>query len=387
MTRSPGVTLSGITWDHSRGLLPLLATAQRFEELHPGVTITWGKRSLQAFADAPIEDLAQRFDLLIVDHPFVGFAGKHPTLVPLDQHLPAPFLADQAANSVGASHASYADNGHQWALAVDAAAPVSAHRPDLLERFQVELPRTWEDLVALAQRGLVVLPAIPVDALMHTYMLCIALGSEPGGSPDGLVDPQVGATALAMLRELVFAAGLENLQRNPIRVYEAMVGGDGHVYCPFAYGYSNYARPSYARAPLRFGGLIDVGGRRLRSALGGTGLAISRGCRGEALDIALAYAAFVASPECQRGLYVESGGQPGHRTAWLDPEADRHTGDFFRRTLPTVDEAYLRPRFDGYIPFQDEAGEIVHAYLRDGGDSAAAVANLNELYREARPDA
>lgn len=387
MTRSPGVALTGITWDHSRGLLPLLATAQRFGELHPGLTIDWQKRSLQAFADAPIAELAERFDLLIIDHPFAGFAARHPTLVPLDRHLPAPFLADHAAHGVGASHASYAAGDHQWALAVDAATPVSAHRPDLLDRFEVELPRTWAELLALARRGLVALPAVPVDALMHVYMLCLALGSEPGTAADGLVDPAVGATALELLRELVAAAGPANLDRNPIRVYEAMVGGDDLVYCPFAYGYANYARPSYARKPLRFGGLVEFDGRRLRSTLGGTGLAVSARCRGEALAAALAYAAYVASADTQRGLYAESGGQPGHRAAWLDPETNRASDGFYRRTLPTLDEAFLRPRFAGYIPFQDEAGRIVHAHLREGGDPAAAVAALNRRYREALADA
>jgi len=43
--------LRGITWDHTRGFLPMVATAQRFSELHPDVRITWEKRSLQHFAD------------------------------------------------------------------------------------------------------------------------------------------------------------------------------------------------------------------------------------------------------------------------------------------------------------------------------------------------
>ncbi len=52
------IELTGITWNHTRGLLPMLATAQQFEETHPGITIRWEKRSLQAFADAPLSELA-----------------------------------------------------------------------------------------------------------------------------------------------------------------------------------------------------------------------------------------------------------------------------------------------------------------------------------------
>jgi multiple sugar transport system substrate-binding protein len=373
------ITLTGITWNHTRGLLPLVATAQRFGELHPDVMIEWQRRSLQEFADAPIERLAGRFDLLIIDHPFAGYAATHPTLLALDEHLPAAFLADQAANSVGASHASYALGGHQWALAVDAATPVSAYRPDLLERYDTQPPATWEELLALARRGLVALPAIPIDSLMHFYMLCIGLGETPFVNTEQMVSPDVGVAALDMLRELVGLCAPACLGRNPIATYEALVGGDELVYCPFAYGYSNYARAEYTARPLRFGGLVRLNGRPLRSTLGGTGLAISARCRD--MGPALEYAQFVTSPNCQRGMYATSGGQPGHRQAWLDPALNQACGNFFLDTLPTLDAAYLRPRYLGYIPFQDHAGPIVQRYLRDGGDARAALAEIDGLYR------
>lgn len=377
-------SLTGITWNHTRGYLPLVAAAQRFADRDPAVEIVWQKRSLQEFADFPIERLAESFDLLVIDHPFVGYAAAHPTLLPLDEHLPADFLADQEANSVGRSYESYLAGGHLWALPMDAATPVSAHRPDLLARHEVLLPETWDDLLALARRGLVALPAIPVDALMAFYMLCLGHGEEPFQDNEVVVGDATGVAALEALRELVARCEPACLERNPIRTYEAMLARDDLVYCPFAYGYSTYAQTAYAPTPLRFGGLVALDGRRLRSTLGGTGLAISRRCRD--LDLALAYAQFVASPACQRGLYALAGGQPGHRAAWLDPEVNARAGDFYRDTLPTLDEAYLRPRYDGYIPFQDRAGEVVHAYLRDGGDPRQTLAEINRLYRESRPD-
>ena len=70
------VKLTGITWNHTRGYLPLVATAQRFADQHPDVSIEWHRRSLQEFADFPIERLAERFDLLVIDHPFAGHAGE-----------------------------------------------------------------------------------------------------------------------------------------------------------------------------------------------------------------------------------------------------------------------------------------------------------------------
>jgi multiple sugar transport system substrate-binding protein len=372
--------LTGITWNHTRGLLPLIATAQRFGEMYPDIEITWEKRSLQAFADFPIERLAEKFDLIIIDHPFAGHAATHPTLLPLDEYLPADYLADQAANSVGVSHPSYNFGGHQWALAVDAATPVSAYRPDLLARYETAVPETWEDLLALARRGLVAVPAIPIDSLMNFYMLCLALGEEPFLDSEQVVSHAVGAAALEALRELVSLCDPACLRRNPIATYEALVEGDSLVYSTFAYGYSNYARPDYTANTLRFAGLVKFNGQPLRSTLGGTGLAISNRC--ENVEEAVAYTRFVGSSECQRGMYFTSGGQPGHRGAWLDQTVNRASNNFFLDTLPTLDQAYLRPRYPGYIKFQDHAGPVVHRYLIEGGNPEITLAGINALYRE-----
>jgi len=380
MARS--VTLTGITWNHTRGYVPMEATAQRFMDEHPHVEIAWQKRSLKDFGDFPIQRLAERFDLLIIDHPFAGYAAAHPVLVPLDEHLPADYLADQEANSVGTSYSSYVAGGHLWALPVDTATPVSGHRPDLLEKHGTAVPDTWDDLLALARRGLVAVPAAAVDSLMNLYMLCLALGEEPFQLNDEIVDRDIGIAALELLGELVDLCGLENIDRNPIRTWELLSRTDRYVYCPFAYGYSNYGRADYTDHRLQFGGLVTVNGKRLRSTLGGTGLAISSRC--QEIEAAVAYAAYVASPSCQTGFYTLTGGQPGHRAAWLDPFNNRLCNGFFEDTLPTLDDAYLRPRYSGYIPFQDHAGDLVRDYLRDGGDAGATFERINALYRESR---
>jgi len=379
-----GVTLTGITWNHSRGLVPLVATAQRVMDADPEVAIAWQTRSLKEFGDFPIQRLAESFDLLIIDHPFAGYAAAHPVLVPLDDHLPADYLADQAANSVGPSYESYIAGGHLWALPVDAATPISGHRPDLLARYDARLPETWDELLVLAGRGLVAVPGTAVDSLMNVSMLCLGLGEEPFRDDDRIVPDETGVAALETLRELHARCGPANFERNPIRTWDALTRGDDLVYCPFAYGYANYGRTDYTDKPLRFGGLVALHGQRLRSTLGGTGLAISARCTGEALATALRYAEYVTSPACQTGLYTLTGGQPGHRRAWLDPALDDLTNGFFRDTLPTLDEAYLRPRYSGYIPFQDAGGDVVRDYLRHGGNVRATLQTLNKLYRESK---
>jgi multiple sugar transport system substrate-binding protein len=376
------VHLRGITWNHTRGFLPMVATAQRFSELHPEVQITWEKRSLQQFADSPLADLAARFDLMVIDHPSIGEAAAHGLVLALDEHLPADFLRDQAANSVGRSHESYLYDGHLYALAIDAATPVAGWRPDLLARAHAEVPRTWDELFALARRGLVTVPAIPIDSLMHLFMMSNALGGEPFSTPDEVLPHQPGREALALLRELVQLAAPGSLDRNPIRTWQLLADSDEVAYCPFAYGYSNYSREGYAAARLQAGELVRFRGSPLRSTLGGAGLAISRACRH--VPEALAYAEWVASGEVQRTIYTRSGGQPGHRSAWLDAENNRDTLNFFAATLPTLDAAWVRPRFPGFIAFQDAASTIVHRYLQTGGREQEVLAELSAALRQHR---
>lgn len=373
---SPAV-LKGITWGHSRGFVPMVATAQRYAELHPGVRIHWELRSLQAFADQSIEALAKDYDLLVIDHPSIGEAAAHGLFLALDPHLPADFLRDQAQQSVGQSNHSYVYAGHQWALATDAATPVSAARPDVLQRHGCAIPDTWEELIALARRKLVAFAGMKIDCLMHWYMLCINEGAEPFTETHRIVAPEAGVRALLALKELVDACGPDCLKHNPIAAYELLSTTDDYGYSPFAYGYTNYARPSYTRRTLQFGGLVSRNGQRLRSTLGGAGLAISANCkeRQHALD----YASFVASAETQTGLYTAMAGQPGHRAAWLNEENNRITENFFRNTLTTLDEAYLRPRYPAYITFQEKAPAVVASFLEGKIDAQAAWTGLNAL--------
>ena len=53
-------------------------------------------------------------------------------------------------------------------------------------------------------------------------------------------------------------------------------------------------------------------------------------------------------------------------------------------TRQTLDTAWLRPRYDGYMALQDRAGDILHACLRCEATEAATLAALNAAYRESR---
>ena len=171
---------------------------------------------------------------------------------------------------------------------------------------------------------------------------------------------------------------------NPIEVAERMTATDDFAWNAFAYTYNNYSREGFARARLRFGDLISLErkGPRLRSVLGGTGIAISSNCNHA--EAAFDYTYFVANGTTQRALYVHAGGQPSHCAAWNDPPADEFCGGFFSGTRTAQMEAFIRPRYSGYVSLQTDGGSALQEALRDGRDTEAVLGKLDALYRESR---
>ena len=378
------IQLTGITWDHSRALPPLVATAQRYEEAHPRVRIHWQKRTLDEFGHMPIDVLAQKFDLIVIDHPWAGFAFAKNLMLDLKPLVPAATLAELAENSVGQTFNSYDYDGKLLALPIDAATPAPSWRPDLLERAGVQPSQTWAEAVALAQRKLAIIPGFNADLFLHFIMLVKSLGAEPCATPEEIAPREIMSRAIELLRELTAPMPREIFKLNPIQVAERMTTTDDFAWNAFAYTYNNYARDGFASKQLRFGNLLSLqpGGPRLRSVLGGTGIAISANCKHVAA--ALDYALFTASGATQRTIYTQAGGQPSHRAAWTDAAANLLCGGFFNDTRTTQEEAFVRPRYVGYVPLQTEGGNALQDHLRDGGSANAALDNLNELYRQSR---
>jgi multiple sugar transport system substrate-binding protein len=373
--------LKGITWAHSRGLTPLLAAAQRYQELFSDVEIAWEKRSLQHFADYPLEKLTPLYDLLIIDHPWVGCADATRCVLPLDQHLSKAYLDEQAQHSVGLSHPSYEYGGHQWALAIDAATPAASYRPDLLAQHDTPVPQTWEEVMALAAKGRVAVPAIPIDLLMNFYTFCIACGNTPFQQEEEVIDQQTGLQALAVMQHLYAQVNPVMFTCNPIKVAELMSRTGDYWYCPFAYCYSNYARTGYADHLLQYADVVTfINGYKLQTTIGGTGIAVS--AFSQHPEEALRFAEMVVSPSWQSTLYVQHGGQPGHLSAWTDVVANKLTHRFFQEVLPAMQRGYMRPRYNGYLYFQDHAGDPLHQYLKEGGNPASVLEAMNNLYRQ-----
>jgi multiple sugar transport system substrate-binding protein len=378
------ITLKGVTWNHDRGLAPMVATARRFAEDHPDLRIEWEARSLHEFGDSSVKTFAGRYDLIVLDHPFMGAVAQDRCLVALDEYVPQTTLDTLQSESVGVSHQSYFYDGHQWALAIDAAAQVAGYRADLLKAAGARVPETWDEVFELAKicPGFVSLPLFPLDSLMCFFSLCANAG-YPAFSEDAsrVVNHHVGESALLRLRALAKNSTAEALTENPIAVWERMSTTDEIAYCPLAFGYSNYARNGYRRSLLSFANIPSSGALGCAGAtLGGAGIAVSQRCT--EVESAVQYATWVAGADCQRTLYVQSGGQPANKCAWMDAEANALTNGFFQSTLPTVEKAFLRPRFAGFPQFQNAAFDSVWKFLKGEGSPEVTLNTLDELYRK-----
>ena len=84
----------------------------------------------------------------------------------------------------------------------------------------------------------------------------------------------------------------------------------------------------------------------------------------------------------QRGLYASSGGQPGPATAWEDDAVNAAAGNFYRDTRKTLEGAYVRPRHNGYMAFQDAASKRLNAGLINRENAAAILSDIDRMFRE-----
>ncbi|WP_327635454.1 extracellular solute-binding protein [Kribbella sp. NBC_00482] len=365
-------TLRGMTWEHPRGYDCQVAAAKEYAR-RTGVDVQWEYRSLQAFADEPIEGLASRYDLLVIDHPHVPLAASEGLLAPLDGAGHDEELAALANDAVGDSHASYTHDGHQYGLATDSAAQVAVHRPDLLPTP----PTDWDGVLELARDGRVLWPAKPIDSYSTLCTLAANRGTPVAAEPGRfLADADAGAV-LDLMHQLAERVPEWCLAANPIEVAEALSGDGQWAYAPLAYGYTNYSRSAFRPHRLKY---VDIpaGPRGVAgSQLGGAGIAVS--AYTQELDPARAYAVWLASPEVQAGVYYDAGGQPGYASSWDDDRLNEDSWDFFRGTRQTLEGAWVRPRTAGYMEFQDVVSPWVTSALRGELTDAELVRRANTL--------
>jgi multiple sugar transport system substrate-binding protein len=388
-----GRPLRGITWDHPRGYAAL-AELQRLDAeavteygAMPG-PLTWDRQPLAGFESEPIAGLAERYDVLVVDHPGIGAARA--ALRPLDEVFTAVELAAWEAAAVGSSFASYRYVGHQWALPLDAAAQICVMRSDVTRGRPA--PRTWQEVVGLAREMPVALVLGGPHALLTVLAICVAQGVPPvteagdgtpaGGFADDAATRDAVLTGLGLLADLCAHTDLTLAGGNPVDVLEAMVARDAAACCPLVYGYVTYSTPGqrpHLLAPHNAPSWQPAG--RPGSVLGGAGVAISRRVGDEDIEGVRAHLRRLLAEPVQAELVPRAGGQPALRAAWQSADINAACGSFYQQTRATLDQAWVRPRYQGWIAFQQEGSAVIREGLRSRVAPRAILPQLQSVFR------
>jgi multiple sugar transport system substrate-binding protein len=77
----------------------------------------------------------------------------------------------------------------------------------------------------------------------------------------------------------------------------------------------------------------------------------------------------------------QAGGQAALRAAWESDSVNAACGNFYRLTRATLDQAWVRPRFPGWIAFQDRGSAIVREGLRGRATPGEVLRELRAAFR------
>lgn len=376
------ILLKGMTWQSRRACDPLAASLPAFRALHPDIDIAWTARTLAGFEFEPVEQLARHHDLIILDHPFMGDAARKGYLLDLDETL-----TGKDSDYIGPSLATYRFAGSTYAVPVDAACQVSAYRPDVMRALDRPPPKTWREVLSLGQHAArhgrkLAIGLSGVHSLMTFFTLMAGLGRPCADTPDEpFCDSVTAREALAMLRALLPFCPPEVFDWNSIRLHEVMVEEDLFAFCPAVYCYATYAEADQRR-PLRFADLPGIAAASPRgSTIGGTGLAVSAYCKTP--EAALSYAAFAASATAQLG-FGHHHGQPARIEAWADAAIDQAYGGCFSATRASLESSWIRPRYAGYLGFQEHGGQLVESHLRGDIPENVLLSRLQDAFAASR---
>lgn len=366
-----------LTWDHPRGYNALAAASDKARQ-DGLVGIIWDKQPLEGFESHPIADLCARYDLVVLDHPHVGEAVAQDCLQQLEDVFGAETLAAIGRETIGPCLSSYYYAGATWALPLDAATQVMAVRPDLLDGPP---PVTWAEVEALSEKtGKVALSLAGPHAFLSFVSAAAAFGEEAGREGDDyLMTERTGVEAYELLARLAAKSPPSVRTLNPIGILGHMAAVDDVALCPLIYGYVNYSAPASAHRVSFHDAPRAATGGRPGSTLGGTGIGISRRC--EITRELKQHLLWLMGEEAQIRFIPGHEGQPSRREAWHDAGVSRAWGGFYAQTADTLENAYVRPRFNGYIKFQTEASAMLRHAFDEGQDAVSTVQLLNANYR------
>jgi multiple sugar transport system substrate-binding protein len=318
---------------------PMPGLLREFERRHPGVRVrseplTWTSDEQHQFYVINLDGATPTFDVLMLDVIWVPEFARAGWLLDLAPWVTREELAPHFPAAVEAA----TWGGGVWAMPWNMNAGLLYYRADLLDRYGLAPPRTWDELVEQAERirageGDARLDGVLWQGKQYEGLVCNVLehfwGSGTRLLDDGgrvLPDAERAAGALAFMRGLIergvspgwVTAGDEELTRRPF--------GDGRAVFlrswPYALDLFEQAgspvrgRVGLAPLPGHAGGTPGAG------ATGGFHLGVNR--RARHAEAAVALVRFLAREPAQRALTAPGVAlYPSRMALYHDPEIVR----------------------------------------------------------------
>ena len=296
---------------------PLPGLLREFERRHPGVTVrseplTWTSDEQHQFYVINLEGASPTFDVLMLDVIWVPEFAQAGWLLDL-----APWVTrEELAPHFPAAVAAATWGGGVWGMPWNMNVGVVYYRADLLAKYGLQPPRTWEELAAQAERvrageGDARLDGVLWQGKQYEGLVCNVL-EHFWASGAVLIDdrgrvlPQAdrAAAALTFMRGLIdrglspgwVTAGDEELTRRPF--------GDGRAVFVRSWPYALdlfEAADSPVRGRVGMAALPGhIGGGSGAGTTGGFHLAVNRRTRHR--DAAVALVRYLADEAAQRAL-------------------------------------------------------------------------------------
>lgn len=366
---------SGQRWEFAnRGIAPL------FEKAHPGTTVqvtgtpiaNYGSKVAAAMAAGTTE-----WDVIQLDYAQLPQFGAAHWVHPLDAWIEADPAYNRSIHSDIPPRvlSLYNYRGTQYGVPADSNAMMTYYRADVLSKYGMKPPQTWDDAVAVArelhskngkQYGYVGSLARGLYAYLGFAPVIWSYGGEMWDESTFHVTVdkgQAGFTALSVLRALVKYGDPVSVNASDDEVNSSMSSGTS-VLAPSAWGNTVMTNKAFSKYwDVVRTTLVPAGipGRRV-PAMGGLGHMVVERSRHK--ELAWQYVKFVTSSDKTIGkAWVMSTGQPARLSLLLDPDLDK-----FQSYFPTLAETLkIARRYGGGIPeayaIADVIGTTVSAVI------------------------
>lgn len=307
---------------------------------------------------------------------------------PLDAHLGAEKDAI-LSRVLPAYREANIVNGRLIALPFFADAQFLYYRKDLLDKYRLQPPKTWEDLIRQAQtvqrgennsnlQGFSTAGA-PIEGTVCSYLVPL------WGAGGNLTDAQ-GRLSLAgpaarrpfdlfaeMRQKNVTPANLAEIATDRIRL--DFQSGNTVFAMLWAYGWNRFQSDADSHVKDRVGvvPLPSFAGGRPASCIGGWQWAVSAFSRNKPTTAKLI--AFLASPEASKFMAINASNLPIYSELYTDPDVLR-ANPWFREAREVMVTARARPVAPNYTRLSEVIRTNMNAFIAGTKTADAALADM-----------